>query len=70
MERVFAEGLETLENRPRMLVDVRDVAEALVLLYEKGEAEGRYICTSHTMETRELVDALKKKYPDYSYPKT
>ncbi|XP_023515053.1 cinnamoyl-CoA reductase 1-like [Cucurbita pepo subsp. pepo] len=68
--RILKEGLETLENRPRMLVDVRDVAEALVLLYEKGEAEGRYICTSHTMETRELVDALKKKYPDYSYPKT
>ena len=59
-----------MENNPHMLVDVRDVAEALVLLYEKGEAEGRYICTSHTKETRELVDALKKKYPDYSYPKT
>lgn len=58
-----------MENRLRMLVDVRDVAEALVLLYEKGEAEGRYICTAHTIETRELVDALKRKYPDYSYPK-
>ncbi|XP_011654289.1 cinnamoyl-CoA reductase 2 isoform X2 [Cucumis sativus] len=62
-------GSESMENRQRMLVDVRDVAEALILLYEKREAEGRYICTAHSIETRELVDALKSKYPDYSYPK-
>ncbi|XP_008453022.1 cinnamoyl-CoA reductase 1-like isoform X2 [Cucumis melo] len=62
-------GCESMENRPRTLVDVRDVAEALILLYEKREAEGRYICTAHSIETRELVDALKSKYPDYSYPK-
>ncbi|CAK9325089.1 unnamed protein product [Citrullus colocynthis] len=67
--KILKEGCESMENRLRMLVDVRDVAEALVLLYEKGEAEGRYICTAHTIETRELVDALKRKYPDYSYPK-
>ncbi|PIA25654.1 hypothetical protein AQUCO_10900005v1 [Aquilegia coerulea] len=30
-----------------MLKDVRDMAEALLLVYEKPEAEGRYICSSY-----------------------
>lgn len=37
------ERYEQLENRTRMVVDVRDVAEALLMVYEKPEAEGRYI---------------------------
>lgn len=69
MADFFAGGYESVENRVHLLVDVRDVAEGLILLYEKGEAEGRYICTAHVMETGELVDMLKRKYPDYNYPK-
>lgn len=57
-----------MENKLRMIVDVRDVAEALLLAYEKPEAEGRYICTSHAIKTRELVDKLRSIYPHNNYP--
>ncbi|KAI7747864.1 hypothetical protein M8C21_027436 [Ambrosia artemisiifolia] len=63
------EGYEELENRLRMIVDVRDLAEALILVYEKPEANGRYICTTHLIRSKEIVDILKKHYPDYKYPK-
>lgn len=53
----------------RDIVDVRDVAEALILAYEKPEAEGRYICTAHIFKAKSMVDMLKSIYPDYNYPK-
>lgn len=58
-----------MENRCRHVVDVRDVGEALILVYEKAEAEGRYICTSRLTSYRELVEILRKHYPNYKYPK-
>lgn len=51
------------------MVDVRDVGEALILVYEKAEAEGRYICNSRLTSYRELVEILRKHYPNYKYPK-
>ena len=57
-----------MENKPRMIVDVRDVAEAILLAYEKPEAEGRYICTAHSIKTKDLVDKLRSIYPHYNYP--
>jgi nucleoside-diphosphate-sugar epimerase len=63
-----AQGNEPMENKPRMIVDVRDVAEAVLLAYEKPEAEGRYICTAHAIKTRELVDKLRSIYPHNNYP--
>ncbi|CAI9115304.1 OLC1v1016170C1 [Oldenlandia corymbosa var. corymbosa] len=66
---LMAEGYEEIENRPRPIVDVRDVAEALLLVYEKPEAEGRYICHSHHSSNGEMVDILRKHYPNYRYPK-
>ncbi|XP_031270211.1 cinnamoyl-CoA reductase 2-like [Pistacia vera] len=62
------EGCESVDNRLRMIVDVRDVAEASVLLYEKPEVEGRYICTAYSCRGQELVDKLKSIYPNYIYP--
>lgn len=62
-------GPEAIENRVRMMVDVRDVAEALLLVYEKPEASGRYICAPHPIRIRDLVEKLKAKYPNYNYPK-
>ncbi|KAM1127222.1 hypothetical protein ACFX2B_036808 [Malus domestica] len=67
--KLLKEGYESLENKPRMIVDVRDVAEAVIMVYEKPEAEGRYICTAHNIKTRDLVEELKSIYPNYSYPK-
>ncbi|KAL9450585.1 hypothetical protein AB3S75_012336 [Citrus x aurantiifolia] len=68
--KLLEEGYESLENKLRMIVDVRDVAEALLLAYEKAEAEGRYICTAHMIRARDLVDKLKSLYPNYNYPKS
>ncbi|MBA0865468.1 hypothetical protein Goshw_012486, partial [Gossypium schwendimanii] len=54
-----SKGYNSLENKIRKIVDVRDVAQALLLVYEKPEAEGRYICTAHTIKARDLVDKLR-----------
>ena len=67
---VFEEGrFETVENGIWTIVDVRDVAEALLLVYEKKEASGRYICAPHPVQIHSLVEKLKSKYPNYNYPK-
>lgn len=57
-----------IENNLRKLVDVRDVAEALKLVYEKAEAEGRYICSAHMIKAEDLLTMLKTFYPNYYYP--
>ncbi|XP_031270248.1 cinnamoyl-CoA reductase 2-like [Pistacia vera] len=67
--KLLKEGYETVENKLRMIVDVRDVAEALLLAYEKPEAEGRYICTAYIIRAQEFVDKVKSIYPNYKYPK-
>ncbi|PRQ19396.1 putative cinnamoyl-CoA reductase [Rosa chinensis] len=67
--KLLKEGKESLENRPRKIVDVRDFAEALLMAYEKPEAEGRYICMSHNVKNRDLVEKLRRLYPNYNYPK-
>ncbi|XP_010913861.1 cinnamoyl-CoA reductase 1-like [Elaeis guineensis] len=61
---------ESVENKRWSFVDVRDVVDALLLVYEKPEASGRYICASHTVKLRDLVDMLKSMYPNYNYSKT
>ncbi|OEL18068.1 hypothetical protein BAE44_0020913 [Dichanthelium oligosanthes] len=61
---------ETVENRIKNLVDVRDVADALLLAYENPEASGRYICSSTPVRVSDLVSILKTSYPTYNYPKS
>ncbi|XP_073153879.1 cinnamoyl-CoA reductase 1-like [Henckelia pumila] len=63
-------GNEQVVNHLRKVVDVRDVAEALKLVYETPEAEGRYLCMAHTVTIQGLVENLRKMYPDYKYPKS
>ncbi|KAH1064727.1 hypothetical protein J1N35_029714 [Gossypium stocksii] len=67
---LLKEGYDSLENKIRKIVDVRDVAQALLLVYEKPAAEGRYICTAHTIKARDLVDKLRSMFPQYNYPKS
>ncbi|KDP36741.1 hypothetical protein JCGZ_08032 [Jatropha curcas] len=67
---LLKDGSELVENRTTPHVDVRDAAESLLLVYEKPEAEGRYICSSHEISTQDLVDKLKLMYPQYNYPKS
>uniref|UniRef100_A0A7N2QYJ3 NAD-dependent epimerase/dehydratase domain-containing protein n=1 Tax=Quercus lobata TaxID=97700 RepID=A0A7N2QYJ3_QUELO len=67
--KLLKDGFESLENKLRLIIDVRDVAEALLLAYENPEAEGRYICTAHTIKAKDIVDLLRSIYPNYNYPK-
>ncbi|BAT08756.1 Os09g0491868 [Oryza sativa Japonica Group] len=56
-------GPDVMNNKLWHIVDVRDVADALLLLYEKPESSGRYICSSDHICTRDLVNLLKM-YPN------
>ena len=63
--------LESLPFNYWAFVDVRDLADALLLAYNKPEAAGeRYICNSHSYGIRDVVEKyLRPTYPDYKYPK-
>ncbi|CAN6201082.1 unnamed protein product [Urochloa humidicola] len=65
----FKGDRDTVENRLRNIVDVRDVVDALLLAYEKPEASGRYICSSHPIKVSDMINILKNLYPTYPYPK-
>ncbi|CAN4121289.1 unnamed protein product [Withania somnifera] len=67
--KLLKEGYEELDNKTWFMVDVRDLAEALLLVYGRPEAEGRYLCTAHAVKSENLVAMLKKHYPNYNYPK-
>lgn len=56
-------------NWMELIVDVRDLADALVLIYETPEVTGRYICSSHSIKTKDFVDKMKSMYPNFKYPK-
>jgi nucleoside-diphosphate-sugar epimerase len=49
------------------VVDVRDLADALLLVYEAPQASGRHICAPHVISVRDLLDLLKSKYPDHTF---
>ncbi|KAL2338188.1 hypothetical protein Fmac_012634 [Flemingia macrophylla] len=61
-------GCDSMEDKTRWIIDVRDLVDAILLAYEKPEAEGRYICNAHTIKTRDLTEKLKIIYPNYKYP--
>jgi len=50
-------------------VDVRDVARAHLLAYEKEEAEGRYICSTRYCKLTDLVEILRKLRPNVAFPR-
>ncbi|OWM85990.1 hypothetical protein CDL15_Pgr012240 [Punica granatum] len=59
-----------VDGVPNMLwgiVDVRDVADAVLLAYEKPESEGRYICVAYNITIKDLAEKLKSLYPDQTY---
>ncbi|KAF8687790.1 hypothetical protein HU200_042726 [Digitaria exilis] len=65
----FKGDRDTVENRLRNIVDVRDVTDALLVAYEKPEASGRYLCSSHPILVSDMINILKNLYPTYPYPK-
>lgn len=57
------------EDKTRNMVDVRDVADALILTYENPAAYGRYICSAYVMKVSEMVCIARGFYPNLNYPK-
>nr|XP_043634339.1 cinnamoyl-CoA reductase 2-like [Erigeron canadensis] len=62
-------GGDVMENTERPYVDVRDLSEAILLLYENPESEGRYICSAYSIRTKEFVAKMESMFPGYNYPK-
>ncbi|XP_050238406.1 cinnamoyl-CoA reductase 1-like [Mercurialis annua] len=60
--KLLKEGYEFLENKFQQMADVRNVAEAPLLVYEKPEAEGRYICSAHAIRTSDIVNKLRREH--------
>ncbi|KAG0467261.1 hypothetical protein HPP92_018841 [Vanilla planifolia] len=56
-----------LPNRFLHFVDARDLADALLLVYEKPQSSGRYICAPHRCDIRKVVNLMKNMYPHYKY---
>ncbi|KFK42069.1 hypothetical protein AALP_AA2G207100 [Arabis alpina] len=63
-------GIKSLLSEELYLVDVRDVADALLLVYENQEAKGRYICNSHSLDNNALMEKLKNMYPKRNFPES
>lgn len=59
---------KTYANATQAYADVRDVALAHILVYEKPEASGRYICSESSLHRGELVEILAKHFPEYPMP--
>ncbi|KAF8662443.1 hypothetical protein HU200_056029 [Digitaria exilis] len=60
---------ETVQNGFKNLVDVRDVADAILLAYENPQASGRYLCNSSPIRISDITNMLKSTFPSYNYPK-
>ncbi|KAM0861786.1 hypothetical protein ACQ4PT_045644 [Festuca glaucescens] len=60
-------GPDTMNNKFYPIVDVRDVADALLLLYDKAGPSERCICSLDQMDLKDLLGILKSMYPNYSY---
>ncbi|GJM87308.1 hypothetical protein PR202_ga03248 [Eleusine coracana subsp. coracana] len=56
---------KTYPNAVAAYVDVRDVARAHVLAYERPEARGRYLCIGTVLHRAQLIGLLKELFPQY-----
>ncbi|KAF0929229.1 hypothetical protein E2562_016457 [Oryza meyeriana var. granulata] len=60
-------GPDIMNNKFFPIVDVRDVADALLIVYDEAGPSERYICAQDQMDMKDLVDLMKNMYPNYSY---
>jgi bifunctional dihydroflavonol 4-reductase/flavanone 4-reductase len=49
-------------------IHLDDLCESHIFLFERPEAKGRYICSSHDTNIYELAEMLKNRYPEYDIP--
>ncbi|KAF2916829.1 cinnamoyl-CoA reductase 1 [Oryza sativa Japonica Group] len=61
------DGPHVMNNKFWPMVDVRDVADALLLAYHKAGPSERYLCTLEQMDLKHLLDLMKNMYPNYNY---
>ncbi|XP_051188449.1 cinnamoyl-CoA reductase 1 [Lolium perenne] len=60
-------GPDMINNKFYPMVDVRDVAEAMLLLYNKAGTSERYLCSLDQMDLKDLLGIMKTMFPNYSY---
>ncbi|XP_076883832.1 phenylacetaldehyde reductase-like isoform X3 [Bidens hawaiensis] len=60
-------GKEIFPDGINITVDVRDVATAHILAFEKPEANGRYCVVRDVVRSSEIMMILDKLYPDLGY---
>jgi nucleoside-diphosphate-sugar epimerase len=61
-------GSETFPNATYGWIDVRDVANAHILAFEKPEASGRYLMVERGVNFSEIVKILRGHYPHLKLP--
>ncbi|KAM0902451.1 hypothetical protein ACQ4PT_019295 [Festuca glaucescens] len=57
----------TYPNAVAAYTDVRDVARAHVLAYERPDARGRYLCIGAVLHRAHFLNLLKNLFPQYSF---
>lgn len=60
---------KTYTNHVQAYVDVRDVADACILLYESPSASGRYLCAECVVHRGDVCDTLAELFPNYPVPR-
>ena len=55
----------TYPNAVAAYTDVRDVARAHVLAYERGDARGRYLCVGDVLHRGQFLQLLGDLFPQY-----
>nr|WAU48313.1 cinnamoyl-CoA reductase [Gloriosa superba] len=58
----------TYANAVQAYVHVRDVADALLRVYEAPNAAGRYLCAESVLHRGDVVRILGKLFPEYPVP--
>ncbi|KAJ0966967.1 hypothetical protein J5N97_023884 [Dioscorea zingiberensis] len=57
---------KTYPNEVMSLVDVRDIAQAQLLVYENPKASGRYFCIQSVIHKDEFAAMLAHMFPEYT----
>uniref|UniRef100_A0A0D9VMH8 NAD-dependent epimerase/dehydratase domain-containing protein n=1 Tax=Leersia perrieri TaxID=77586 RepID=A0A0D9VMH8_9ORYZ len=63
--RYLTGAAATYPNAVAAYVDVRDIARAHVLVYERHDARGRYLCIGTVVHRAQLLRMLKELFPNY-----
>ncbi|KAG8057233.1 hypothetical protein GUJ93_ZPchr0002g25807 [Zizania palustris] len=60
-------GPDIMNNKFWPIIDVRDVADALLLVFEKAGTSERYICSTDQIDLKDVLNLMKSMYPNFSY---